>query len=202
MKARIVRYGFIGVVAVLIILCGMKFSNMYKDYQKLQFNQEQIDTQVSVLMSMLFSDLYYSDPIDLGETKEHADELSVFPVRVGGNDKRIFALGKPHCQLIAHLVGFLGGDLSGAERLPYLIGDHIIFLSAPGGKFVLPFGQHKFFVCGQRAALVAVDQLSPVRFVRILRVVRAAFQAGRNGFPLVFVQCNQTCCSHSESPPV
>ena len=54
MKARIVRYGFIGVVAVLIILCGMKFSNMYKDYQKLQFNQEQIDTQVSVLMSMLF----------------------------------------------------------------------------------------------------------------------------------------------------
>ena len=44
MKARIVRYGFIGVVAVLIILCGMKFSNMYKDYQKLQFNQEQIDT--------------------------------------------------------------------------------------------------------------------------------------------------------------
>ena len=77
MKARIVRYGFIGVVAVLIILCGMKFSNMYKDYQKLQFNQEQIDTQVSVLMSMLFSDLYYSDPIDLGETKEHADELSV-----------------------------------------------------------------------------------------------------------------------------
>lgn len=52
MKARIVRYSFIGVVAVLIILCGMKFSNMYKDYQKLQFNQEQIDTQVSVLMSI------------------------------------------------------------------------------------------------------------------------------------------------------
>ena len=47
MKARIVRYSFIGVVAVLIILCGMKFSNIYKDYQKLQFNQEQIDTQVS-----------------------------------------------------------------------------------------------------------------------------------------------------------
>lgn len=69
MKARIVRYGFIGVVAVLIILCGMKFSNMYKDYQKLQFNQEQIDTQVSVLMSMLFSDLYYSDPIDLARPK-------------------------------------------------------------------------------------------------------------------------------------
>ena len=32
-----------------ICLLYTSFSNMYKDYQKLQFNQEQIDTQVSVL---------------------------------------------------------------------------------------------------------------------------------------------------------
>ena len=127
--------------------------------------------------------------------------VDVFPVRVGGNDKRIFALGEAHCQLVAHLVGFLGGDLTGAERLPYLISDHIIFLSASCGKFVLPLGQHKFFVCGQWAALVAADQLSPVRFVRILRIVRAAFQAGCNRLALVFVQRDQTCCGHSESPP-
>ena len=108
----------------------------------------------------------------------------MFPIRVSGNDKRIFALGKAHRQFVAHLVGFLGSDFTGAERLPDLIGDHIIFLSAPGGKFVLPLGQHKFFVCGQWAALVAADQLSPVRFVRILRIVRAAFQAGRNRLSL------------------
>ena len=121
--------------------------------------------------------------------------VDVFPVRVGGNDKCIFALGKAHCQFVAHLVGLLCGDFSGLERLPYLISDHIIFLSAPCGKFVLPLGQHKFLVCGQRAALIAVDQLSPVRFVRILRIVRAAFQAGRNRLALVFVQRDQTCCS-------
>ena len=126
----------------------------------------------------------------------------MFPVRVGGNDKRIFALGEAHCQFVAHLVGFLGGDLTGLERLPNLIGDHIIFLSAACRKFVLPLGQHKFLVCGQWAALIAANQLSLVRFVRILRIVRAAFQAGRNGFPLVFVQCNQTCCGHFGSPPV
>ena len=126
----------------------------------------------------------------------------MFPIRVSGNDKRIFALGEAHCQFVAHLVGFLGGDLTGAERLPNLIGDHIIFLSASCGKFVLPLGQHKFFVCGQWAALVVADQLSPVRFVRILRIVRAAFQAGRNRLALVLVLRNQTCCSHSESPPV
>ena len=127
--------------------------------------------------------------------------VDVFPVRVGGNDKRIFALGKPHCQLIAHLVGLLCGDFSGLERLTNLIGDHIIFLSAPCGKFVLPLGQHKLFVCGQRAALVAADQLSPVRFVRILRIVRAAYQAGRNRLALVLVQRDQTCCSQSDHLP-
>ena len=119
----------------------------------------------------------------------------MFPVRVGGNDKRILALGESHCQFVAYFVGFLCGDFSGLERLTNLIGDHIIFLSAPCGKFVLPLGQHKFFVCGQWATLVAADQLSPVRFVRILRIVRAAFQAGRNRLALVLVQRNQTCCS-------
>lgn len=111
----------------------------------------------------------------------------MFPVRVGGNDKRIFALGEAHCQFVAHLVGLLCGDLTGAKRLPYLISDHIIFLSAPCGNFVLPLGQHKFLVCGQWAALIATDQLSPVRLVRILRIVRAAFQAGRNRLAFVLV---------------
>ena len=108
----------------------------------------------------------------------------MFPVRMSCNNKRIFAFDEAHSQFVAHLVGFLCGDLTGFERLPNLIGDHIIFLSAPCGKFVLPLGQHEFFVCGQRAALIAADQLSPVRFVRILRIVRAAFQAGRNRLAL------------------
>ena len=66
----------------------------------------------------------------------------MFLVRVGGNDKRIFALGEAHGQFIAHLVGFLGGNLAGLERLPNLIGDHIIFLPASCDKFVLSLGQH------------------------------------------------------------
>ena len=126
----------------------------------------------------------------------------MFPVCVGGNNESVFALGEAHCQLIAHLVGLLCGDFSGLERLTNLIGDHIIFLSAPCGKFVLLLRQHKLFICGQWAALVAADQLSPVRLVRILCVVRAAFQAGRNRLALVLVQRNQTCCSHSESPRI
>ena len=115
--------------------------------------------------------------------------------------KRILAFGETHCQFVAHLVGFFGGDLTGFERLPDLIGNHIAFLPAPSDKFILPFGQHKFFIHGQGTAFVTADQFALLCLVRVLGVIRAAFQAGRNGFPLVFVQRNQACCSHPESPP-
>jgi len=121
--------------------------------------------------------------------------VNVLPVRVGGNDKRILAFGETHCQFVAHLVGFLGGDLSGLERLTNLIGDHIAFLPATSHQLILTFGEHKFFVCGQGAAFIAADQFALLCFVRILRIVRAAFQAGRNRLALVLVQRNQTCCS-------
>ena len=126
--------------------------------------------------------------------------VDVLPVRVRRNDKSVLAFREPHGKLITDLVGFLGGDLSGFERLPNLIGDHITFLSAPSHQFVLPLGQHKFFVCGQGTAFVTADQLSPVRFVRILRIVRAAFQTGRNRLAFVFVQRNQPCCRQCHHP--
>ena len=127
--------------------------------------------------------------------------VNVFPVSMRCDNKRILAFCKPHGQFIAHLISFLGGDLTGLEGLSNLISNHIIFLSAPSHQLILAFGEHKFFVCGQWAALIAADQLSLVRFVRILRIVRAAFQAGRNRLALVFVQCNQTCCSHAHHLP-
>ena len=123
--------------------------------------------------------------------------VNVFPVRVSGNDKRILTLGKPHGKLITDLVGFLGSDLSGLERLPNLIGNHVTFLSAPSDKFILPFGQHKFFVCGQGTAFVTADQLSLVRFVRILGIVRAAFQAGRNRLALVLCSAIKRVAANS-----
>lgn len=127
------------------------------------------------------------------------DELGKLTDAVNGMNTNIkltiLAFCKPHGQFIAHLISFLCGDLSGLERLPNLIGDHITFLPAPSHQFILAFGEHKFFVCGQGAALIAADQFALVRFVRILRIVRAAFQAGRNRLALVLVQRNQTCCS-------
>ena len=127
--------------------------------------------------------------------------VDVCPVGVGSNDKSVFTLQKSLGKLVADAVGFLRRNFSRLEGLPHLISNHIAFLPAPGHQFILPLGQHKFLVCGQMAALVAADQRSPIRFVRILRIVRAAFQAGRNRLALVLVQRDQTCCSQSDHLP-
>lgn len=121
--------------------------------------------------------------------------VDVRPVGVGGNDKSVLALQKTFGKLVADAVGFFRRNLTRLEGLPHLISDNIAFLPAPSHQLILAFGEHKFFVCGQWAALIAADQLSLVRFVRILRIVCAAFQAGRNRLALVFVQRDQTCCS-------
>ncbi len=127
--------------------------------------------------------------------------MNVFSVGMGRNDKGILAFCKPHGKLITDLVGFFGGDLSGFERLPNLVGDHITFLPAPGHQFILAFGEHKFFIDRQGTAFVTADQFALLRLIRVLCVIRAAFQAGRNGFSLVFVQCNQSgCCQFYHLP--
>ena len=127
--------------------------------------------------------------------------MDVVTVCVGGNDKSVFALGKPHGKFIAHLVGFLGGDLTWLERLSNLIGDDVAFLTAPGRKFILPLGKHKFFIDCQRATLVAAYQFTLFGLIWILHIVCAAFQTSRNRLALVFVQRDQPCRGHPESPP-
>ena len=127
--------------------------------------------------------------------------VDVLPVRVRCHYKGVLALGKAHGQFVAHLVSLLCGDFPRTEGLPYLISDYIAFLPASSDKFILPFGQHKFLIDRQGAALVTADQFALLSLVGILYIVCAAFQTGRNRFALVFVQRDQPCCGHPESPP-
>ena len=127
--------------------------------------------------------------------------VNVFSVDMGRNNKSILALCKPHGKLITDLVGFLGSDLSGLERLTNLVGNHIIFLPAPGHQFILAFGEHEFFIDRQGTAFVTADQFALLCLVRVLDVIRAAFQASRNGLSLILVQCNQSgCCQFYHLP--
>lgn len=41
--------------------------------------------------------------------------VDVLPVRMGGNNKRILALGKTHGKFVAHLVSFLCSDFPGRK---------------------------------------------------------------------------------------
>lgn len=120
---------------------------------------------------------------------------------MGGDNKSILAFGETHRQFIAHFVCLFGGDLTGPKGLPNLVSNHITFLSSPGHKLILPFGEHKFCVHRQRAALVTADQLALLGLVGILHIVRAAFQTSRNGLSLILVQRDQACCGHIKSPP-
>ena len=52
---------------------------------------------------------------------------------MSGNDKSVFAFQKAGGQFVANLICFLCCDFAGSEGLPYLIGDDIAFLAAPGG---------------------------------------------------------------------
>ena len=126
--------------------------------------------------------------------------VDVLPVRVRCHYKGVFALCEAHSQFVAHFISFLCGDFSRSERLPYLISNHIAFLPASVYEVVLPLGKHKFFICRQGAAGIAADILSLLSLVRVFDIVRAIFQAGRNGHALVFVQRDQPCCRQCHHP--
>ena len=126
--------------------------------------------------------------------------VNVLPVRVRCHHKGVLALGKAHGQFIAHLVGFLGGDFSGLERLTNLIGDHITFLAAPGNLLVQPFRQQKFLVYGQRTALVAADQLALFGLVRVLDIAGVVVQTRPDGLAFVLPHGNQPCCCQCHHP--
>ena len=122
-------------------------------------------------------------------------------VSMGGDDKGVFSFQKSLGKFIANLVSFFGCHFSRPERLPYLIGNHIAFLPAPGGLFIKSLCQHKFFVYCQGTALIAADKFAPFSLVGILRIISAVFQAGGDRFSFVLMQCNQTSSSQSKSPP-
>ena len=128
--------------------------------------------------------------------------VDVRPVGVGSNDKSVLALQKTLNKFVADAVGFLRRDLPRLERLSHLIGDHITFLTAPSGLLVQPFCQQKFFIHGQRAALIAAYQLALLGLVRVLDIAGVIVQTRPDGLALVFPHRDQPCRCQWSSPPV
>ena len=127
--------------------------------------------------------------------------VDVFPIGMRCNDKSVFAFQKPGGQLITDAVCFFSRNFTRSERLPYLIGDNVTFLAAPGGLLVQLFCEHELLVHSKRAALIAADKFAFFSLVGILRIISAVFQAGGDRFSFVLMQCDQTSSSQSRSPP-
>ena len=138
--------------------------------------------------------------------------MDVLAVCVGGNEKGVLALRPAHGHFIAQPVCLLRGDLSGLERLPDLIAQHIgvpPLLPARGG-LVLGLGQQELRIGCHVVTGVGRNQFSTLGLVRVFTVVKTAFQRLGDGFSLadfVFLEigCGRRQPSFSldiESKPV
>ena len=93
-------------------------------------------------------------------------------IDVRADDKGMIFLCKTPCELHTQAVGLFGSDLVGHKSLPYMVRDHIVFSAAPSGAGnVLLLGQCKFTVGHPAVALVAGDEPSAIRFLRIGYIV-------------------------------
>ena len=72
--------------------------------------------------------------------------VDVFFVRMGANDKSVFAFQKAGSKFIPHLLCFLWGNLSRLKGLPYLIGNHIAFLLPACELHILPLGKEELCI--------------------------------------------------------
>lgn len=81
-------------------------------------------------------------------------------IRMGTDDKSVFAFQKTGSEVIADLVRLLRRDLTGLEGLTHLIGDHIIAFFSAGEQFVLALGQKKFRVGSPVVAGIGGDQFA------------------------------------------
>ena len=68
--------------------------------------------------------------------------VNVMLVHMGADDKSVFPLGQRHSQIIADLIRQFRRDFPRLERLPQVVGNHIIVLPFPAGSGgILPLGK-------------------------------------------------------------
>lgn len=105
---------------------------------------------------------------------------------MGGNEKGVLALRPAHGCFITHPVCLLRGDLSGFERLPDLIAQHIGILPLLPARDGLIFrlAQRELGVGGYVVALVGRNQFAALGLVRVFTVFKPILQRLRDSFSL------------------
>lgn len=123
-------------------------------------------------------------------------------VNVGADDKGVFFLGKSLGKFYAQPVGFLRGDLSRAEGLANMVGDHIVRSTDPSSSGdILALGQHELGVGHTAVALIAGDKPAVVCLLRICHIVDNIADSTAFGPALADVQRHDSCGCHEFSLP-
>lgn len=123
-------------------------------------------------------------------------------VDVGTDDESVFALGEAPGQLHAQPVGFFRGDLARHERLPHMIGNHIILTPDPtGGGDVLALCQKELGVSGPAIAGKAGDEFAAVCLLWVCYIVDDVADGTAHCATFADVQRHDAGRSHDYEPP-
>ena len=82
-------------------------------------------------------------------------------------DKSVFAFEKTRSKVVADLVGFLRGYLTGLKGLPHLIGNHAVSFIPAGEQTVLPLRKKKFLVRCPMVTAIGGDPFAAIGLIRI-----------------------------------
>ena len=91
---------------------------------------------------------------------------------VSTDHKGMIALGKTLGKFYAHPVCFFRGNLTGAEGLAHMIGNHIIRTAhPPGGGDILPLRQQKLCIGGPAVTRIAGNEPAVICFLWVGHIV-------------------------------
>ena len=120
--------------------------------------------------------------------------MDMFFIRMGGNEKGVFALCPAHGCFIAYPVGLLRGNLPGGKGLADLIAEHIRLplLLPTCDRFILCPGEQELGIGGLVVALIGRNELAVLGFIRVFPIVQTILQRAGDGFPLADMVGNES----------
>ena len=112
--------------------------------------------------------------------------MDMFFIRMGGNEKGVFALCPAHGRFIAYPVCLLRGNLPGGKGLADLIAEHIRLplLFPARDSLVLCFGEQELGIGGLMVALIGRNKLPALGFLQVLSIVQTILERFCNRFSL------------------
>src|SRR5699024_7223244 len=98
--------------------------------------------------------------------------MNMVLINMGADDKSVITFRELQRKLTHNLIGFFRRDFTGSERLPEMVGNHIVCALTPSGLVkILPLGKKKFRIRNPGIALVPINEFSKIRFLRIFHII-------------------------------